>query len=199
MKSKIKTIITLSFLFAIVFANAQISKTTADNMVLHTIVNDTTKVVYTMDNSIGNDLSIITANGEKLINPYDISYIYFIDDIPAANWEHPCRYCFINERDGAYTIEYNTIYPDNYKSFNRIGERVIENRWQWPYTNYTIPAPAAPNNKLYAVLIAGDIGPNGCDKKAWYNLSCVYTTLVSKYGFMEDNDMSHIYVYKQRC
>ena len=48
------------------------------------------------------------------------------------------------------------------------------------------------------MLIAGDIGLNGALKKAWFNLSCVYTALVNKYGFKEitenDQDYYHIMV-----
>lgn len=192
MKNKI--LVTTVLLFTTIFVNAQISKSNADNLVLHNIVNDSTIMVYCMNESLGLSAKISLADGEEIINPYEESYVYFIDDIPAANWEHPCRYCFINRENGLYTIVNKTIYPYNNETFTRIGNRLISNRVQWPYTSYTIPPKAAPNSKLYAVLIAGDIGPNGSDKKAWYNLSCVYTALVNKYGFIEGDDVSHLIV-----
>ena len=171
MKRKVRDIITIILFCSTLFANAQITKSEADAIVLNTIVNDTTKVVYAMSESISSNISVYTANGEEIFNPYEISYVYFIDDIPAANWEHPCRYCFINEKNGSYTMMNKTIYPDNYHAFASIGKQYVENRWQWPYSNYTIPPKAMPNSKLYAVLIAGDVGLYGSDQKAWYNLS----------------------------
>ena len=156
MKNRIRTILTLSLIFAAILANAQMSKIEADNLVID-IVNDTTKNIFTYNKSIGNGVSVLTANGEELINPYNESYVYFIDDIPAANWEHPCRYCFVNKENGVYNMITQTIYPDNCESLTRIGNSSTAYRWHWPYLNYTIPPKAEPNSNLYAVLIAGDM------------------------------------------
>lgn len=194
-----KNIITLLLLSISVIANAQITKSEADSLVLNMLNNDTTIAVYTIDESIGSNVSIYTAVGDELTSPYDNSYVYFIDDIPMANWAHPCRYCFVNQINGALTIIDENIHPCNYELFKRIGVQArVARGWNWPWTNYTIPPKATPNNKLYAVLIAGDTGFSGSAKKAWYNLSCVYTALVNKYGFKEltenDHNIDHIMV-----
>lgn len=177
----------MSFLFATVSANAQISKSNADNLVLHNIVNDSTKLVYGMNEGLGPGIRIRLADGEEIKNPYDSAYLYFIDDIPAANWAHNCRYCFVNVADSTYDIEYQMFCPSNQESFHLISGTSCTNSWQWPYTNYTIPQKAAINNKLYAVFIGGD-PKNHAPIKIWYNLSCVYTALVNKYGFKESQN-----------
>ncbi len=35
--------------------------------------------------------------------PDEAGYFIFIDDYPGANWEHPCRYVFVDE-DGETTV-----------------------------------------------------------------------------------------------
>lgn len=190
-----KNIIALLLLSISVIANAQITKSAADSLVLNMLNNDTTIAVYTIDESMGSNVSIYTAVGDELTSPYDNSYIYFIDDIPMANWAHSCRYCFVNSANGNTFVINQDCYPDDFKSYTLIGQQPNRDIGFWPYTNYTIPTKATPNSKLYAVLIAGAVGSND-DIKTWYNLSCVYTALVNKYGFMEptNNSNTHIYV-----
>ncbi len=181
---RINFIFTISLLFFAWVCNAQITKSAADALVLNMLNNDTTIVVYSMSESISRNVSIYTADGVELTNPYDNSYVYFIDDMPSANWAHPCRYCFVNITNGAYTLVNQSFCPSNYDSFSRLGAIKNNNNRQWPYTQYTIPQKASPNGKLYAVLIGGD--PISQDPiKIWYNISCVYTALVNKYGYKE--------------
>ena len=189
-----KLLLSAMLLSSALIVNAQLSKADADKLVLNTIINDTTKTVYTLNEPLSHGESVMTAEGVDLQNPYNNSFVYFIDDMPLANWVHPCRYIFINIEDSSYTIEEEDIYPNDYHAFVRISKRTYKNRTQWPHTTYTIPPKATPNSKLYAVLIAGDVGPDGDDVKSWFNLSCVYTTLVNKYGFIENNSNSHIIV-----
>ena len=182
--TRLKTFLGLLLLSITVAANAQISRTNADYLVLNTIVNDSTKAVYCLDDGVGSGALILTADGQELKNPYDSAYVYFVDDIPAANWAHSCRYCFVNVANGTYTIENQRFYPVNHDSFMRIGATSNGSRLIWPFTNYIIPQKAASNSKLYAVLIGGDPGTQA-PIKTWYNLSCVYTALVNKYGYKE--------------
>lgn len=180
----VKLSTTIMLLFAMSVANAQLSRTDADSIVLNTIVNDTTKIVYVYNNSLGQGGNIMTAEGVELANPYDNSYVYFIDDNPAANWAHSCQYIFINREDGLFTIVNEEMYPHNYTEYTCIVEQNFGSRTFWPYTDFIIPEKAEPNGKLYAVLIAGDPGVHPSIQQ-WYNLSCVYTALVNKYGFVE--------------
>lgn len=182
----LKSFFILAIMLISVTIEAQITKTTADELIMNALNNDTTIVVYSMNESVGRGESIFTADCEEIRNPYNNAYVYFIDDIPTANWAHPCHYCFVNTADGTYLMESHQFYPSNHELFSIIGTSSNENGWHWPYTNYTIPPVATPNGKLYAVLIAGDPGEHW-PIKSWFNLSCVYTTLVNKYGFMESN------------
>lgn len=179
-------ILTVLVIFTTLFANAQISKSDADRLILNMLGNDSTIIVYGMSGSLNRNNSIITADGNELLNPYENSYVYFIDDIPAANWAHPCRYCFLNIVNGEIHFEHQSFYPLDHESFICINEtdNYDDNR-SWPYDySYTIPQKATPKGNLYAVLIGGHPGTHS-SLKIWYNLSCVYTSLVNRYGFME--------------
>ena len=98
-------------------ANSQLSRLDADNLMRSIVNNDTTIIIYGFNESIVRGDSIVTADGISMINPYDVAYVFFIDDIPAANWAHKCRYCFINKINGAYFIEDQKFYPSNHESF----------------------------------------------------------------------------------
>lgn len=182
----LKSLFVLAIMLISVTIEAQITKTAANELIMNALNNDTTILVYSLNESVGRGESIFTADGEEIRNPYDNAYVYFIDDIPSANWAHSCRYCFVNTTDGTYSMVIHNFYPSNYELFSSIRTMSNENGWHWPYTNYTMPPVAAPNSKLYAVLIAGEPGTHN-PIKSWYNLSCVYTALVNKYGFIESN------------
>lgn len=87
---RIKTMILLSLFLTTTVVNAQITKHQADSIVIVSIMNDTTLVAYGMNSIVPRTQSIITADGVEVINPFDNSYAYYIDDMPGANWAHPC-------------------------------------------------------------------------------------------------------------
>lgn len=188
MKRTIKTIITSLLLFATVFANAQISKTNADNMVLNTIVNDTTKVVYTINETLGRGESILTAKSVELQNPYENAYVYFIDEAPAAYWAHFCKYCFVDTISGNYTLINNDIYPDNFKDYHRLSNiyAYANNALPWDGIPLQRECRALPDAHQWAVLICSYANMNTA--RFWGDLSCVYTTLTDCYGFIENTN-----------
>ena len=46
--------------------------------------------------------------------------MYFIDDYPYANWEHPCRYSFVNKSKGQVYERKATTPPDNLETWKMI-------------------------------------------------------------------------------
>lgn len=194
--SAIKSLTIISLMFVSLVISAQITKSAADNIVMNMLGNDTLCVVYSMSSSVGRNAIIMTADGEEVVNPYDNAYVYFIDDNPAANWEHACRYCFVNSVNGLYDIVNQHFCPQNHENFIKLYERNVSYGSDWPYTNYNIPQKAPSNGHLYAVLIGGDPKTHNA-LKIWYDLSCVYTALVNKYGFKEptcDEEVNHLMV-----
>lgn len=54
------------------------------------------------------------------VDEFVSSWVFFIDDAPQANWEHPCRYVFVDEGTGKYMVIEGTTPPDNMNMFMKI-------------------------------------------------------------------------------
>lgn len=194
----LKSLFVLAIMMISVTIEAQITKTTANEIVMNALNNDTTILVYSLNESVGRGESIFTADGEEIRNPYDNAYVYFIDDIPTANWAHPCRYCFVNVIDGDYTLLHNNIHPRYFDNYEKITETTISSL-AWSGNLQTIPNQVAPNEHQWAVLICSHASYN--IERFWGDLSCVYTTLTNRYGYIENetNDVlsyfNHIIVF----
>ncbi len=98
---------------------------------------------------------------DKHINcPYENNWIYFIDDLVFANWEHPCRYIFVDVETGNYQIINEKIHPENFNetTLELISHVERPNTGRILQTNpNAISRNEEPNPHLYAVII------NGCD------------------------------------
>jgi hypothetical protein len=54
---------------------------------------------------------LLLAYNQTIPYPYDSNWIFFVDDVPYANWHHSCRYIFMNSETGEYTIvSYKTFF-----------------------------------------------------------------------------------------
>ncbi len=65
--------------------------------------------VYVLNRLMEAETSFKSTYGEEVSPKFD-SWFFFIDDMPNANWEHPCRYVFVNSTTGEYHI-YNKQRP----------------------------------------------------------------------------------------
>jgi hypothetical protein len=54
------------------------------------------------------------------VDAFVSSWVFFIDDAPEANWEHPCRYVFVDEGTGKYTVIEGKTPPDDINIFMKI-------------------------------------------------------------------------------
>jgi hypothetical protein len=120
-----------------------------------------------------------------LHSEYNMSWLFFIDMYPFAQWDHNCKYLFLDQQTGNYTTINYRIPPQDY--------------WYgWEYVNSPYPYPV--NNPLqgsnqgdsniantdphkYAVFL--------CWKEweacRWNNLSHIYCGIKRNYGFMDEN------------
>ncbi len=58
---------------------------------------------------------------------YSENWVFFVDDLPLANWAHPCRYIFFDKQNGAYTI-----IEDNWPPLNYLDEPdLFFTDWDW--------------------------------------------------------------------
>jgi hypothetical protein len=119
------------------------------------------------------------------------SWFFFIDDLPGANWHHPCRYVLVDCATGDITV----IKEKNPPHFFADMEWVIGKPTETP-TTPSGPTICPPHKKaspeqaehLWAVLCAGFL--SSWDYRYWHDISHQYTCLVEVYGYLDD----HIYV-----
>ncbi|PDP42705.1 hypothetical protein CLI86_12095 [Tannerella forsythia] len=121
------------------------------------------------------------------------SWFFFIDDKPFASWAHPCRYVYINIKDGTYVIVdkqqpplIQEMKPLVEKKINVQGELFDFNKLK-SLKKLRTSASAIHN---YAVIISG--GGNAWSNwvRYWNDCSAIYSTLINVYGYPKD----HIYV-----
>jgi hypothetical protein len=48
------------------------------------------------------------------------AWLFFIDDQPEANWQHACRYIFVDAGSGKYTITKALTPPDSMENMKKI-------------------------------------------------------------------------------
>lgn len=53
---------------------------------------------------------------QQVPEKFAFAWIVFIDDAPEANWEHSCRYVFVDAASGEYVIRRASTPPDNLNS-----------------------------------------------------------------------------------
>lgn len=52
---------------------------------------------------------------QRVFSPSYASYFFFIDEMPFANWDHPCKYCFVNAKTGEIEI-IDSDTPPNFEN-----------------------------------------------------------------------------------
>ena len=171
-------------------AMAQISKEDAYDIVIKQGLNGIVegKTILVMSDMVAANTAIQTWKGP--INLPDAEgWFFFIDDHPFANWEHPCRYVFVDAETGAYTEIEARVPPDNIGEMEELSwvdvpeasapaePLVITKNGQW----------YAVNAKAYAVVISGGANAYNNWVRYWNDSSYIYKTLVNYYGLPDKN------------
>jgi parallel beta-helix repeat protein len=148
-------------------------------------------------------LGVKTANvwGAKpaITLPNGEGWFFLIDDFPEANWEHPCRYGFVDNLNIA-TV-YHSWSPPRNINLARIsglapapeGMKAISSTPVIPLATMS-PAgavactPDCTHN--YALLLSGGFDPNNNHKRYYNDILSMYKTLTTTYGYPKD----HIWV-----
>jgi len=73
------------------------------------------KRVYMSSKPFSSTEVIINSWREKISFPYEKAWFFFIDDHPTTNWEHPCRYIFVDYESSQYEIIQVTSPPNVFK------------------------------------------------------------------------------------
>lgn len=121
-------------------------------------------------------------------------WLFFIDDAPRANWEHPCRFALVAQT-GRFEVVNARTPPKDMAGFTELTT--------WPTaaavpqtvsadnaTSAVRPADAATDaSHRYAVILSGGYNPSSNYPRYWNDCAYFFTTLKNN-GFLQD----HIYV-----
>jgi len=194
-----KKLVLLVALFVIyVSMYAEITRNDAVDLVLNQIISeDVGKVnVYIKNNPVSSDIGLNLHKGRHIDTSYNSSWIFFVDDNPAARWFHPCRYIAIDTQTGEYEIFEESIYPANeYQDFELISSPPDPETTSTQITPpLNSPTQRTDNSHLYAVIIGGDLLNDPTqwddDESFWNDTSGIYCTLLN-YGYTRDNIIVH--------
>ena len=180
-------------------ADKMLSKMDARNLVISQVLNGNTegKLVYVSSEPVKAG-TIIESWYSSIELPQKEGWFFFVDDHPSANWEHPCRYVFV-DLTGKMTVYKATTPPNNIMELEgMVGFKTVGFKAGKKPETYTNPLPlkslqTASNQvteNCYAVIISGGANPASNYWRYWNDSSFIYTTLTQVYGYADD----HIYV-----
>ena len=154
------------------------------------------------------DVEITTIDGPVAI-PYARFHFAFVDDMPGANWAHPCRYVFISEDLTSFTVLYMVWRPSlcrkgsqddipfvrlspaaddaSYETLDEVKERVYN--YAKDLEANAISYSAGEKSRSYFVILSGGAGKVSNGIRFWSDAAMLYATLTKKYGVNKD----HIY------
>lgn len=168
--------------------NAQTSKESANARVLNEFADKLDNYnIYVLNTALEANDTIYLEDGTFIVNPFQSAWCYFIDEIPAAGWGHPCKYYLVDQNSNRHIAISKDIYPCDYNEYEVLSEIDMNISPQWtgvPNTTYQELNKAAPNEHQWAILVCGHGGEDM--KRFWGDLSCVYTTLTNRFGFIEN-------------
>ncbi|MBR5655420.1 MAG: hypothetical protein IKW98_01865 [Prevotella sp.] len=151
--------------------------------------------VYACDTILSANSDICTfSQNEK--SPSFASWFFFIDDIPYANWEHPCRYVFVNIKDGRFEIQNRMLPPslENMKRLISIKTNSLNTKATSPNglmanvnNSKTGNYATTSNEHNYAIIINGGINKYSNHIRYWNDCSYIYSSLINNYYYKKEN------------
>lgn len=177
--------------------NAQFTRQQAIDTVLnHVVAADTSKTdIFAATRLFNINDRLITYTLDTLQVPYNDCFVFFVYDYPFANWEHLCRYLFMDAASGNIMSVEEMSYPDDlYSTYELIYQmQRPQSVTPEPFDPSSTSEKATPNPHLYAVLIAGYLNDqNPYDPYRFSNDLCmVYNALIDAYGYTEENIFVH--------
>jgi hypothetical protein len=181
-----KYYIIICFIFTILCQGySQINRDSALSIVKTTVLNNIWE-----DREIFSKILIVQPNDtiltldSFLISPNYTSWLFFVDEIPLANWGHRCKYIFVNNING----ESNTAdmyMPPKITYGYEIVNRVIPSYKSNKNDLFTITRQRdiISTNTEYAVIISGGIDSAYNFARYWNDCSAIYQVLVNIYGY----------------
>ncbi|HDR06835.1 MAG TPA: hypothetical protein ENN88_04295, partial [Candidatus Coatesbacteria bacterium] len=134
--------------------------------------------------------------------PDEPGYFVFLDDHPAANWEHAARAFFVAGDGRITTWDVSTppkyLQPDLVElTDGRIYDGLVYTEYRIPtWEDYPgvserldklIPRPDDRAGNRYAFLMSGGYNQSNNHIRYWNDMAYIYWTLINVYGYDEDD------------
>ncbi|PTN10006.1 C13 family peptidase [Nitrosomonas aestuarii] len=121
------------------------------------------------------------------------SWFFFIDEQPAAGWEHPAQYIFVDIVTGAIRTNSLTAPPQELSSLipiNAVAQAQLviidQNAISVEDVPATNPIITIPVKKNYAVLVSGGFNAFNNYSRYWNDIAFIYRALKDKYNFDDE-------------
>lgn len=132
-------------------------------------------------------VSVPTWEGEVTVSGGP-GWLFFVDDVPTANWTHACRYVLVGQ-DGAVHVQKATTPPKAMDAFTELtswpGPAATSARAAVAPVSTAMPQPTPAANR-YAVIISGGWDQYNNHVRYWNDCAFFYNTL-KQYGFQSDH------------
>ena len=192
MKVKYFSLLLIFSVFSTVIS-AQITRKQADSIVLEYIKKEVSNyhLLYSNESIVANENGVTTISTwhKESVSINHPCFIYFIDESPDANWEHPCRYVFVNTKNGQLSEKKATVPPqklEEWKLLTLLPDVPKGAKFDFSKTTPQIRSGSNPQN-CYAVIINGGMDCYNNWVRYWNNCSAMYSALIHKYGYLKNN------------
>jgi tetratricopeptide (TPR) repeat protein len=166
----------------------QLSRQDATDIVLNSIL---TEEFGTVNVSVSNTSltgTVFLIDNDSISCPYPGNWVFFVDDHPHCGWYHNCRYIFVNDQTGNYSIVNKEIFPKELSTEYELISGVSDSTPQMlsPAENTIITDQIEPNDHYFAVIVCVND-----DQTNWNDVSLVYNSLIQEYGYKKENVFVH--------
>jgi len=123
-------------------------------------------------------------------------WFVFVDLVPEANWEHACRYFFVDAATGELS-SFDAMVPPRERDAmveitsgrdnppEGLSERMLE---QFDEQLRRLPKPEKQSRGMaYAFIISGGADSGNNHIRYWNDCAFIYRTLVNYYGYLDEN------------
>ena len=143
--------------------------------------------------------TLTTWSRQEITPPWPACWVFFIDDAPAANWSHPCRYVFIAPDLSStrvvdalrpLTVEGPDAAPGPYGMERLVSFAPPSPRFKPSVKGSGSTRPIGygeADSHQYALLLSGGNTTNNNADRYWRDTAFLYATLIQKYGYSKSN------------
>ncbi len=191
-------LLTLTLVLAAPFAGAsQLSRYDAVTMTTDLLLEGSMEGVriFVYPQSLPAGTVVSTWKREVFTTPAE-GWFVFVDRMPAANWEHPCWYVFVDGQSGEVAKHDAHVPPELQPYLEEITSgrdnpppEVSARMHAWfDQRMREVAKPARPDRgRAFAFIISGGANQGSNHIRYWNDSSFIYKALVNYYGYADEN------------